>query len=75
MKIYTLWIKTIDSDDAFLLDTESIYKTKKNAFKRAKTLADRLVYGRDEAILVRKVNIVNDMCDENCIEWTFPAIP
>ena len=69
MKFYTLWKKELNSTDAILLDSEPAFKTKHNAFKRARKLADRLIYGRGDKILVRHIELGNDMCKE----WEFEA--
>ena len=67
---YTLWKgKENDADNALLLDSEPIFKTRANAFKRAHALAKKLVYGWDYVILVRKIRTDSDICTE----WVFEA--
>lgn len=69
---YTLWKGYEDinkSDEAILLDSEPIFHTKHRAFKRAHELAKNLVYGWDQAILVRKIRTDTDVCTE----WVFAA--
>ena len=68
--IYTLWVDD-DFNDPMLLDDESIYKTKRNAFKRAKQLLRRPSYNGCK-ILVRKIYFNhNDLPEEDCVEWSF----
>ena len=69
--IYTLWVDD-DLSEPMLLNDESIYKTKKNAFKRAKQLLRRPSYNGCR-ILVRKIffNSNSDLPEEDCIQWSF----
>lgn len=67
---YTLWKGHNGSDEATLLEDEAVFRTRKNSFKRARQLANRLVAGSGFYILVRKVCLYDDMCTE----WKFEAI-
>ena len=63
---YTLWWKDPREEDAHLMNDESIYYTKGNAFKRARYLSTRPEYDGC-LILVRRVTIGKD----TCTEWSF----
>ena len=67
---YTLWKGHNGSDEAVLLEDEAVYRTKKNSFKRALQLANKLVAGSGFFILVRKVCLKDNVCTE----WKFEAI-
>ena len=65
---YTIWKGKADgSDDPVLLEDEPLFNTKHRAFKRARQLADKLVVGWEQAILVRYVTVGSDLCTE----WVF----
>lgn len=67
MTRYTLW-KSFkgNTGDAELLESESLFVTRKNAFKRAKQLVGFLSDSND-TILVRKVTIGKDEVEQ----WEF----
>ena len=68
--IYTLWKSDINNtEEALLLDSEPIFRTKHRAFKRAHSLASKLAKGWDQVILVRKITFGSDLCTE----WEFEA--
>ena len=70
MTFYTLWkSKEDNTDDALLLDSEGVFRTKHRAFKRAHKLASDLVEGWGFVILVRRIHSNSDMCEE----WVFEA--
>lgn len=64
---YTLWKGSVYEDEATLLNDENVYKTRRNAFRRAKELANTLFIGSGFFILVRRVALHDPMCTE----WKF----
>ena len=68
MTFYTLWKrKDEDNEEAIFLEEESIFRTKLMAFRRARQLAKKLIDGWGFDILVRKVTIGSDLCEQ----WEF----
>ena len=70
LPIYTIWsrLKEESDDDAVLLEDEKIYKTRINAFKRAKELI-KMNYYSGYVILVRRIRINSRMCKQ----WEFES--
>lgn len=67
---YTLWKSNKDDiDGALFLENEGIFHTRHRAFKRANKLSKELAKGWEQSILVRKIHIGSDICEE----WEFPA--
>ena len=63
--VYTLWKgKEDECDDALFLTTEKIYSFKRSAFKRAKELVQNLPTGWDLVIIVRKITVGSDICEQ-----------
>ena len=67
---YTLWKGHDGTDEAVLLEDEAVFRTRRNCFKRARQLTNKLVAGSGFFILVRKVSLHSF----DCIEWKFEAI-
>ena len=68
-RFYTIWKSKKDDKEALLLEDEKFFYTKCRAFKRAEVLAKQLISGWDYVILVRRIVIGDDICQE----WVFEA--
>ena len=67
-RFYTLWKGNANGEgEAILLEDEPFFKTRRNAFKRASELANKLAAGWDQVILVRRITLGS----LNCEEWVF----
>ena len=70
-RFYTLWkSKEGKTDEAILLSKEKFFVTKYGAFKRAQKLLKQLAIGWNYVILVRKITIGNNVCEE----WEFQPV-
>ena len=64
---YIIWKGHNGEDKAILLEDEPVFITRRNAFRRAKHLADQLPPGCEFYLLVRRVSLY----DDTCLEWKF----
>ena len=67
-RFYTLWKK--HGKTIVLMDDEPTQITKAAAFKRAKALQKNLIYGTDDAIIVRRIRVGTRLCTQ----WQFDPI-
>ena len=64
-KFYTLWKQ--HGKSIVLMEDEPTFLTKGAAFKRAKVLRKDLIYGTNDAIIVRHITVGK----RECTQWVF----
>lgn len=71
MTYYTIWTIKNGEENATLLENEGIIRLKLVAFIKAKKLANNLVRNFHDKVLVRKITVGSDTCEEWAFEPTY----